>query len=66
MTDAEKLDYIKGHLPLGIVIAFREWQSKHPDEDYQYDEIHEFIASLSRGALLELCESISNITKVVL
>lgn len=32
------------------------WKEKNPDEGYQYDEIHEFTATLSRGDLLDLLE----------
>jgi len=39
-----------------IAIKFNEWQKKHPDEGYQYDEIHDFISELSRGDLLEVME----------
>jgi hypothetical protein len=66
MTDTEKLEHIKGQLPLDIVVAFQGWQRRNPDEDYQYDEIGEFIARLSRGELLDLFQSITNISKVVL
>jgi len=33
------------------------WKEMHPDPDYQYDEINEFFADLSRGELLELMEN---------
>ena len=34
---------------------FVKWASEH-DEDYCYDEVHEFINNLSRGALLSMME----------
>ena len=37
-----------------IVAAFEEWDMEHPDEDYRYDEVHEFIASQGRGDILYL------------
>lgn len=41
-----------------VIQKFRAWKKEHPDEDYQYDEIHEFIAKLSRGELLSFFDSV--------
>ena len=46
------------NLPNGIIQRYKSWKAEHPDEDYQYDEIHEFITGLSRGELCEVFESL--------
>lgn len=40
-----------------IVRQYKAWKEENPDEDYQYDMIHEFIAGeLSRGDLQSIFE----------
>ncbi len=41
-----------------IIKAYKEWKTEHPDEDYQYDEIHNFMASIGRGGQYEVMESL--------
>jgi hypothetical protein len=43
-----------------IIEKFRAWKLKHPDEDYQLDEIQEFVSSLDRGELLEVFEALES------
>lgn len=38
------------------VDEYRKWKKDNPDEEYQYDEIHDFTSGLSRGDLQELLE----------
>jgi hypothetical protein len=42
------------NIDLQVVKEFKRWQEKHPDEDYQMDEIHDFISSVGRGNLHSL------------
>jgi len=35
---------------------YQTWKKENPDEDYRYDEIDEFFASLSRSEKFELME----------
>ena len=39
-----------------IVKDYIQWKLDHPDEDYQYDEIHGFLEDYSRGELQGLLE----------
>lgn len=39
-----------------IVLRYLEWKKKHPDEDYQCDEILEFVNSLGRGEIFTVFE----------
>lgn len=39
-----------------IVNQYKQWKQEHPDPDYQYDEMHDFIAQLSRGDLQDVFE----------
>jgi hypothetical protein len=41
-----------------IVNRFRAWKNDNPDEDYQYDEIHDFVSDISRGELIAFLEEI--------
>lgn len=42
---------------LKTIEKFRKWKEEHPDEDYQYDEIFDFVdGELSRGELLSTFE----------
>ena len=66
MNDTEKLDYVKARLPRDILNRYESWKKDNPDDDYQYDEIREFVAGLSRGELLNLFEDLLNITKKIL
>lgn len=34
-----------------VLTQYNEWKEKHPEEDYPYDEIHEFFGSLSRSEM---------------
>ena len=43
-----------------VIKKYQEWKKQHPDEDYQYDEIHEFFANLSRGEMLSFMEWVLN------
>lgn len=42
---------------------YQKWKTENPDEDYQYDEIHDFISTLSRGELCLVFESLLNMSK---
>jgi len=46
-----------------IVLKFRKWKKENPDEEYQYDEIHDFISGLKRGELLKLFEYLDKTIK---
>ena len=38
-----------------IIAIYKKWKQEHPDEDYQYDSIFEFVnAKLGGGDLLSL------------
>lgn len=39
-----------------VIEKYRKWKEAHPNEDYQYDEIHEFLTDLTRGEILDLME----------
>lgn len=39
-----------------IIKDYIKWKEDNPDEGYQYDEIHEFLATQSRGDLQDLLE----------
>ena len=39
-----------------IIKDYIKWKEDNPDEDYQYDEVHKFLATQSRGDLQELLE----------
>ena len=43
-----------------IIEAFVKWQQENPDEDYQYDEIHEFFTDLTRGQMLNFMKLIAS------
>lgn len=38
------------------VAKYKKWKEQNPDEDYQYDEIMDFVASISRGDVLDVFE----------
>ena len=59
---------IKEHLEVSfrmdkIIKKFKGWKVNHPDKDYQYYDIHDFVYELSRGELLEVFEHIEKITE---
>lgn len=39
-----------------IIKDYIKWKLDNPDEDYQYDEIHEFLSDYDRGSLQGLLE----------
>jgi hypothetical protein len=39
-----------------ILKQYSEWKEKHPDEDWQYDEISEWLGSFSRSEMIQLLE----------
>lgn len=41
-----------------IVEKYKKWKAEYPDEDYQYDQIFEFMAGLSRGEMQDVFEFI--------
>lgn len=43
-----------------IISKYRKWKRDNPCTDYQYDEIKDFLAELSRGELLLMMEHIDN------
>lgn len=46
-----------------IINDYIKWKLDNPDEDYQYDEIHNFLGNYSRSSLqglLELCLKLKN------
>lgn len=43
-----------------IVEQYREWKLEH-DEDYCYDEIHNFLSGLSRGEMYEIMKYLDNL-----
>lgn len=45
-----------------LIKRYKAWKKENPDEDYQYDEVHEFIADLSRGEQLSMMESLESLT----
>ena len=46
-----------------IIEKFIEWKQKHPNEDYQLDQIYDFVVSLDRGELLEVFETLEKAYK---
>ncbi len=54
-TDTEKLNLIKNNI---LILKFKKWKKENPDEDYQYDEIFEFVDSLSRGDVISFLDLI--------
>lgn len=48
-------------VPEEIVLKYIKWKEAHPNEDYQYDEIHEFTNTLYRGDLIDIMESLLSI-----
>lgn len=46
-----------------LLKAFAEWRKEHPDEDYQADEIHEFLADFSRGDIHSFLLSMLSLTE---
>jgi hypothetical protein len=48
-------------VPEYIVLRYIKWKEANQDEDYQYDEIHEFMSSINRGGMMEVMESILSI-----
>lgn len=57
------LRQLKDKVPMDVVKKYKEWKSAHPDEDYQYDEIHDFISDLTRGDLVYVFEALSRISE---
>lgn len=39
-----------------IASKYLQWKEDNPDEDFQYDEIHNFVAQLSRGDQQDIME----------
>jgi hypothetical protein len=44
-----------------VIEEYRNWKIEHQDIDYQYNEIHEFVAGIKRGELYEFFEEIENL-----
>lgn len=44
-----------------IIEDFKKWKEKHPDEDYQYDEVHNFLSNYSRGEIISFLEDVEYI-----
>jgi hypothetical protein len=44
-----------------IINEYRQWKMSNPDIDYQYDEIHNFMAGIGRGGQLEVMEWLDSI-----
>ena len=45
-----------------VIEKYKKWKIKNPDKEYQYDEIGEFIAELSRSELQSFFEMVEKLT----
>lgn len=41
-----------------VIEKFKQWRADNPDESYQYDEIHEFLANLTRSEMMDFMLSV--------
>lgn len=55
LTLSEQEDILQS-APISIAQKYARWKEKHPNEDYQYDEIMEFVSSLTRGDMVDVME----------
>lgn len=53
---------IESQVPTDLIKKYIDWKKRHPDEDYQLDEIDEFYATLSRADKVDIMESLLNIS----
>ena len=65
LSAAEKLALIEKAIPTDIVSSFKKWCEEHSDEDYQLDEVGEFLDGLYRSEKLELLEAMENIANIL-
>ncbi len=54
-------DEIDREIMKNIVAKYKKWKEEHPDLDYQYDEILEFVSELRRDELHKIFETIENV-----
>lgn len=65
LTSAQQTEIvlmIERYLPTDIIKKYIDWKKKHPDEDYQLDEIGEFYAELSRSDMVDILECLLTIS----
>lgn len=45
-----------------VIDQFKKWKNDNPDEDWQYDEIFEFINNFSRGEMIHFMNWVVKLT----
>ena len=46
-----------------IMKKYQQWKKDNPDEDYQYDEIHNFFAEIGRHGMYLIMENLNEMVK---